>query len=85
MSLHIVPPMTKAVVGLKNNSAPPSASTSRRQSHAIGDKKYSVSMHALEARRRSVPPDSAWDTRRKSASKSMGFTLLTSKVFKEMN
>ena len=70
MSHQFGPSAMKASTGIKTNSAPPSATAVRRQSHAIGDKKYSVSMHALEARRRSAPPDSPLDARRKSACES---------------
>ena len=59
----------KLATGPKHFSAPASPHASRRQSHAMGEKKYSASMHALDARRRSAPVDSASEARRKSGRK----------------
>ena len=59
----------KLAVGAKHFSAPASPHASRRQSHAMGEKKYSASMHTMEARRRSAPVDGATDARKKSGRK----------------
>ena len=70
MSLHVVSTGSmKLATGAKHFSAPASPHASRRQSHAMGEKKYSASMHTLEARRRSAPVDSASEARRKSGRK----------------